>query len=104
MRKSCLARAAGVDLAEDELLQLVVHREHTGSRNSSQNIGTRTLEAVCRRGARGRTRTERGQLKTRASLRPSSIRFERSGARRAIGRKERKSIGRRKEESTVSES
>jgi hypothetical protein len=41
---SFLARATGVDLAEHDLLELVVQGEHTSASNTTENVGTSTLE------------------------------------------------------------
>lgn len=34
----------GVDLAEHDLLELVVERQHTSASNTTENVGTGTLE------------------------------------------------------------
>jgi len=39
-----LSGTTGVDLAEDELLEFVVHGQDTGTGNTSEDVGTRTLE------------------------------------------------------------
>jgi len=39
-----LSGTTSVDLAEHELLELVVHRQDTGTGNTTENVGTRTLE------------------------------------------------------------
>ena len=39
-----LTRSTGVDLAEHHLLQLVVQREHTSTSNTTEDVGTSTLE------------------------------------------------------------
>jgi len=36
-RTPCLARATRVDLAEDELLELVVHRQDTGTGHTTED-------------------------------------------------------------------
>jgi hypothetical protein len=39
-----LTRPSTVDLAEEELLELVVEREHTSTSNTTEDVGASTLE------------------------------------------------------------
>jgi hypothetical protein len=39
-----LARSTGVDLAEHDLLELVVEGQHTSTSNTTENVGASTLE------------------------------------------------------------
>ena len=39
-----LTRSTGVDLAEHDLLELVVEGEHTSTSNTTEDVGTSTLE------------------------------------------------------------
>ena len=39
-----LTRSTGVDLAEHDLLELVVEREHTSTSDTTEDVGTGTLE------------------------------------------------------------
>ena len=39
-----LTRSTGVDLAEEDLLELVIDGEHTSASNTTEDVGTSTLE------------------------------------------------------------